>query len=69
MYMMDIMSSVFQEGESLSQEILDSILTNLIEPTKVWVLFASAGPEFSVYCVCVSHSPIRRLSMGLRLIS
>ena len=35
MYMMDIMSSVFQEGETLSQEILDAILTNFIEPTKV----------------------------------
>jgi sister-chromatid-cohesion protein PDS5 len=34
MYMMDIMSSVFQEGESLSQEILDAILTNFVEPTK-----------------------------------
>ena len=34
MYMMDIMSGVVQEGESLSQEILDAILSNLVEPTK-----------------------------------
>ena len=35
MYMMDVMSSIIQEGESLSQEILDAILVNLVEPTKV----------------------------------
>ena len=35
MYMMDIMASVFQEGESLSQELLDAVLTNFVEPTKV----------------------------------
>jgi sister-chromatid-cohesion protein PDS5 len=34
MYMMDVMSSIIQEGESLSQEILDAILVNLVEPTK-----------------------------------
>lgn len=34
MYMMDIMSSIVQEGESLSQEILDAILINLVEPIK-----------------------------------
>ena len=34
MYMMDIMAAVIQEGESLSQEILDAILINLVDPIK-----------------------------------
>ena len=36
MYMSDIMIAVIQEGESLSQEILDAILINLVDPVKVY---------------------------------
>ena len=33
--MMDILSSVVQEGENLSQEVMDAILVNIVEPNKV----------------------------------
>ena len=33
--MMDILSSVVQEGENLSQEVMDAILVNVVEPNKV----------------------------------
>ena len=32
--MMDILSSVVQEGENLSQEVMDAILVNIVEPNK-----------------------------------
>ena len=35
LYMMDILSSVVQEGENLSQEVMDAILVNIVEPNKV----------------------------------
>ena len=34
-YMQEILSSLMQEGESLSQEIIDIILLNIVEPAKV----------------------------------
>ena len=33
--MQEILSSLMQEGESLSQEIIDIILLNIVEPAKV----------------------------------
>ena len=33
--MMEILSSVVQEGENLSQEVMDAILVNVVEPNKV----------------------------------
>lgn len=35
MYMADILASVVQEAESLSQEVMDAILVNIVEPNKV----------------------------------
>ena len=35
-YMLEILSSLMQEGESLSQEIIDTVLLNIVEPSKVW---------------------------------
>ena len=35
LYMMEILSSVVQEGENLSQEVMDAILVNVVEPNKV----------------------------------
>ena len=35
MYLIDIMTSILQEGESLSQEVIEIILSNLVEPNKV----------------------------------
>ena len=35
MYMADILASVVQEAESLSQEVMDAILINIVEPNKV----------------------------------
>ena len=34
-YMLEILSSLMQEGESLSQEIIDIVLLNVVEPAKV----------------------------------
>ena len=34
-FMLDVMAPIIQEGESISQELLDSILINLVEPRKV----------------------------------
>ena len=34
-YMLEILSSLMQEGESLSQEIIDVVLMNIVEPAKV----------------------------------
>lgn len=34
-YMQEILSSLMQEGESLSQEIIDIVLLNIVEPAKV----------------------------------
>jgi len=34
MYMADILASVVQEAESLSQEVMDAILVNIVEPNK-----------------------------------
>lgn len=34
-YMLEILSSLMQEGESLSQEIIDIVLINIVEPAKV----------------------------------
>ena len=33
--MLDVMCPIIQEGESASQELLDTILINIIEPQKV----------------------------------
>ena len=35
--MQEILSSLMQEGESLSQEIIDIVLLNIVEPAKVHV--------------------------------
>ena len=35
--MQEILSSLMQEGESLSQEIIDIVLLNIVEPVKVHV--------------------------------
>ena len=40
--MLDVMSSVIQDSESLSQDILDVILTNLVNPVKVAVASLSS---------------------------
>lgn len=34
-FMLDVMCPIIQEGESASQELLDTILINIIEPQKV----------------------------------
>ena len=34
-YLMEILTTILQEGESFSQEVLDAILGNIIEPAKV----------------------------------
>ena len=56
--MMDIMSSIFQEGESLSQEILDAILVNFVEPAKVCVLTCELHLSMSQYYIppCQTNS-------------
>ena len=33
--MQEILSSLIQEGGSLSQEIIDNVLLNIVEPAKV----------------------------------
>ena len=40
--MHEILSSLMQEGESLSQEIIDIILLNIVEPAKVSKFYATA---------------------------
>ncbi len=35
MYMLDMMASLLQEGESISQAVLDTILINIVDPVKV----------------------------------
>lgn len=39
-FMLDIMSPIIQEGDSLPQEILETILLQLVSPRKVSSLFA-----------------------------
>ena len=34
-FMLDVMCPIIQEGESASQQLLDTILINIIEPQKV----------------------------------
>ena len=34
-FILDVLSAIIQESESLSQEILDAVLVNLVEPRKV----------------------------------
>ena len=34
-FMLDVMCPIIQEGESVSQELLDAVLINIIEPQKV----------------------------------
>ena len=35
-FILDILSAIIQESESLSQDILDTILSNLVDPRKVY---------------------------------
>ena len=35
LYLLDIQVSVLQEGESLTHELMDTILVNILEPVKV----------------------------------
>ena len=38
-FILDILSAIIQESESLSQDILDTILSNLVDPRKVYLFF------------------------------
>ena len=41
-FMLDVMCPIIQEGDSLPQELLDTVLVNIIEPQKVIPLIISS---------------------------
>lgn len=43
MHMLDLMSSIIMEGDGVTQELLDSILINLIPAHKVWKVGGGGG--------------------------
>ena len=55
LYMMEILSSVVQEGENLSQEVMDAILVNVVEPNKV----REERRDSSFRYQCSNHSAMK----------
>ena len=41
-YIVDILSVLVQDGDSLPQEVMDIILSNILEPSKVRILTCTA---------------------------
>ncbi len=58
MYMLDMTASLLQEGESISQALLDAILVNIIDPIKVdqVVFLQCSRPTSSSNCFAITHT-------------
>jgi hypothetical protein len=51
--MVEIMSPIFEESESISQELLDTVLINIIKPHKVYIIVLL---PCNVWVTCVNKS-------------
>lgn len=66
MHMMDLMSSIIMEGDGVTQELLDTILINLIPAHKVTHIIVS--PHILIYDggvklnLCVKHHLAQNLN-------
>ena len=46
--MLDVMCPIIQEGDSIPQELLDTVLVNIIEPQKVSSISGQFFPFFNL---------------------
>ena len=53
-YISDILSALVQDAESLPQEVIDTILANILEPKKVTTLYILRG---QTTCTSKPHPP------------
>lgn len=56
MHMLDLMSSIIMEGDGVTQELLDTILINLIPAHKVGKLLLASYFQVQSQIVCDSTS-------------
>ena len=47
--MLDVMCPIIQEGDSVPQEVLDTVLINVIEPQKVNSLIDQSLDQFLIF--------------------
>ena len=47
-FMLDVMCPIIQEGDSIPQELLDTVLVNIIEPQKVSSISGQFLPFFKL---------------------
>ena len=47
-FMLDVMCPIIQEGDSIPQELLDTVLVNIIEPQKVSSISGQFLPFFNL---------------------
>ncbi len=52
-YISDILSALVQDAESLPQEVIDTILSNILEPKKVCMCVCGCDNEWFLTCVTV----------------
>ena len=60
-YLLDILLSMLQEVESFSQEILDSILANIIDPIKVSPYIIGVSKVITILPLCFLQTTNRPL--------
>ena len=57
-YIVEILSVLVQDGDSLPQEVMDIILSNILEPRKVRLCHSANSKMYLFICVCVCASSL-----------